>query len=74
MMSGIIIGMLIGATVMAFASAARDAEAQETIMGSLKIAKKYAETLKKARDYVARFEYYIPEDDKKELERILDGR
>ncbi len=74
MMSGIIIGILIGATIMALASAGRDAEAQEAIMASLELAKKYAEALKEAKDYVAGFEYYIPEDDKKELERILDAR
>lgn len=74
MMSGILIGILIGATLMAIASAGRDAEAQEAIIASLEIAKKYAEALKEARDYVAGFDYYIPEDDKKELERILDAR
>lgn len=74
MMSGILIGILIGATLMAIASAGRDAEAQEAIIASLEIAKKYAEALQKAKDYVAGFDYYIPEDDKKELERILDGR
>lgn len=70
----ILAGVIIGATIMTIASMGSESEAQETVMAALELANKYAKALKEAKDYLIGIENDIPEEVKKELERILEAK
>lgn len=70
----ILAGVIIGATIMTIASMGSESEAQETVMAALELANKYAKALKEAKDYLAGIKNDIPEEVKKELERILEAK
>lgn len=70
----ILAGVIIGATIMTMASMGSESEAQETVMAALELANKYAKALKEAKDYLIGIKNDIPEEVKKELERILEAK